>query len=102
MQRGSSRWHCVSDDALADATVYPGHRLREDCQPARCQTDQIMAAISGDMIHGSMVASGIDTNVYAEDGAIKGKDDGTGTVVNGHPSKFCARCCAAAGPGLDW
>lgn len=36
--------------------------------------DQIKAAISGNTVQGSMVASGVYTEFYGEDGVIKGKD----------------------------
>jgi hypothetical protein len=36
--------------------------------------DQISAAISGNTVQGSMVASGVYTEFYGADGVIKGKD----------------------------
>jgi hypothetical protein len=36
--------------------------------------DQILSAISGNTVQGSMIASGAYTEFYAADGVIKGKD----------------------------
>ncbi len=43
--------------------------------------DQIRAAIAGNTVQGSMVASGVYTEFYAADGTIRGKDyTGTWTI----------------------
>lgn len=50
--------------------------------------EQISAAISGNTVQGSMVASGAYTEFYAADGAIKGKDYAGKWRVNGDTMCF--------------
>ena len=48
------------------------------CVPAQAadlaKGDQIKATVGGNTVQGSMVASGVYTEFYGEDGVIKGKD----------------------------
>jgi hypothetical protein len=50
--------------------------------------DQIKAAISGNTVQGSMMASGAYTEFYAADGTIKGKDYAGKWRVNGDTMCF--------------
>ncbi|MCA3559621.1 MAG: hypothetical protein IOC82_01155 [Aestuariivirga sp.] len=50
--------------------------------------EQISAAISGNTVQGSMIASGAYTEFYGSDGAIKGKDYSGKWRVNGDTMCF--------------
>ncbi len=50
--------------------------------------DQISAAISGNTVQGSMIASGAYTEFYGKDGVIKGKDYTGKWRVNGDDMCF--------------
>lgn len=50
--------------------------------------EQISAAISGNTVQGSMVASGVYTEFYGADGVIKGKDYAGKWRVNGDAMCF--------------
>ena len=50
--------------------------------------DQISAAISGNTVQGSMIASGAYTEFYGADGVIKGKDYAGKWRVNGDTMCF--------------
>ena len=63
----------VSSNALAGATA---------------TGDQINAAISGNTVQGSMIASGAYTEFYGADGVIKGKDYTGKWCVNGDTMCF--------------
>jgi hypothetical protein len=55
---------------------------------ATASGDQIAAAISGNTVQGSMIASGAYTEFYGADGAIRGKDYSGKWRVNGDTMCF--------------